>query len=124
MPPPRFSCGKRLTRFARGGCAPQSHRLGSAQQQVQVRYIQPRLKRQADSIADAPNALREGVGDPLGLKCSAEVNSASAKVCLRQTLDALHAWGLRPRKVIGSVQLRSMSRSATSSPGWSARLIP
>ena len=60
----------------------------------------------------------------MGLKCSAEVNSASAKVCLRQTLDALRAWGLRPRKVIGSVQLRSMSRSATSSPGWSAKLMP
>ncbi len=60
----------------------------------------------------------------MGLKCSAEVNSASAKVCLRQTLDALRAWGLRPRKVIGSVQLRSMSRSATSSPGWRAKLIP
>ena len=58
------------------------------------------------------------------MKCSAEVNSASAKVCLRQTLDALRAWGLRPRKVIGLVQLRSRSRSATSSPGWSAKLMP
>ena len=58
------------------------------------------------------------------MKCSAEVNSASAKVCLRQTLDALRAGGLRPHKVIGSVQLRSRSRSATSSPGWRAKLIP
>ena len=60
----------------------------------------------------------------MGLKCSAEVNSACAKVCLRQTLDALRAWGLRPRKVIGLVQLRSRSRSATSSPGWRAKLMP
>ena len=58
------------------------------------------------------------------MKCSAEVNSACAKVCLRQTLDALRAWGLRPRKVIGLVQLRSRSRSATSSPGWRAKLMP
>ena len=60
----------------------------------------------------------------MGLKCSAEINSACAKVCLRQTLDALRAWGLRPRKVIGLVQLRSRSRSATSSPGWRAKLMP